>query len=161
MRVGPTTVLLCTAAIFGACVNDQSTDAFDTTGTLADFSTYVQPVLAAGCTSLDCHGNAGRPLRLYARRGLRTEVALRGKDASDEEMLANMLAISGLDTSDTKIEDKLLLLKPLSVDAGGLFHKGGNLWPDQNDPVYRCLHAWLRSGVSDEAGRAVCTEALP
>jgi len=155
-------LLMVPLLALGACaIDEQTTSVVDSPGTLGDFETYVQPVLQAGCASLDCHGNAGRPLRLYARNGLRIDVALRGEDASDGEMLSNIAAIAGLEPGVDKVEDHLLLLKPLAVEAGGLHHIGGDLWPDQSDAVYRCLHAWLRAGVSDEPGRAVCTEAAP
>lgn len=145
-----------------ACVfEDRSTEQVSERGALADFSKYVQPVLRVGCASLDCHGTEGRPLRLYARNGLRMGASLRGQDETSAEMQANMTAIDGLDPQATQVENHLLLLKPLAVDAGGISHIGGDLWPDQSDGVYRCLHAWLRSGVSDEAGRQVCTEVLP
>ena len=165
MSVGTTIQSLVAIAIgvgLAACtLDDPGPIALSSSGGLADFSTYVQPVLEVGCASLDCHGNAGRPLRLYGRNGLRLEVELRGEDASDEEMLRNIEAIDGLDPAASQVEDRLLLLKPLAVGAGGLHHIGGDLWPDQSDPVYRCFHAWLRAGVADDAGRAVCTEVLP
>lgn len=152
---------LVLALALGACTFEDPGDPMtvDPTGTLADFATYVQPVLQGSCATLDCHGNAGRPLRLYAKNGLRAGVALRTKDATDDEMLANMASIAGIDPVAAKVEDNLLLLKPLSVAAGGIHHKGGDLWDDQSDNVYRCLHAWLRSGASDDAGRAVCMRA--
>jgi hypothetical protein len=145
-----------------ACdVAPPETEPLGPSGDRADFATYVQPVLRAGCASLDCHGDDGRPLRLYARNGLRRDVTMRGLDADDAELTANMLAIRGLEPDASAIEDNLLLLKPLSVDAGGVHHVGGDLFLDQNDRGYRCLHAWLRAGVSDEAGRAICTQARP
>jgi hypothetical protein len=144
-----------------APVDEQSMVGVQAQGSVADFQQYVQPVLQAGCASLDCHGQAGRPLRLYARNGLRQRVELRGLDASESEALANMQAITGLAPETQHLEDHLLLLKPLAVDAGGVHHKGGELWRDQNDHAYRCLHAWLRSGASDDAGRAICGAARP
>jgi hypothetical protein len=155
-------VILCANLLAGACIYEEDGPApIEASGTLDDFENYVQPVLQVGCASLDCHGNAGRPLRLYAKNGLRAEADLRGYKASFDEMRANILAIDGLDPFVDQIEDHLLLLKPLAVDAGGIHHVGGDLWADQTDKVYRCLHAWLRAGVSDNAGRSVCTEVLP
>jgi len=130
-------------------------------GTVADFTAFVQPVLAAGCASLDCHGDPGRPLRLYSLNGLRLTDELRGEDESEPEMTANMLSIAGLDPEDTQIEDQLLLLKPLAVAAGGFHHVGGDLWPDQSEPAYRCLHSWFRSGTSDADAQAICQRAAP
>lgn len=154
--------LLLLLAALGACTVDAASElGVAPSGTPESFSAFVQPVLQVGCASLDCHGDAGRPLRLYARNGLRAEVALRGQDASDLEILANMHAIAGLDPQIDRIDDHLLLLKPLAVEAGGLHHVGGDLWADRTHGVYRCLHAWLRSGVADVAARALCTSVLP
>src|SRR5206468_7723502 len=35
------------------------------------FETFVSPFLERKCATLDCHGQVGRPLRLYSGRGLR------------------------------------------------------------------------------------------
>lgn len=141
-----------------ACTGPEpgTTDVEATGGSVDDFATYVQPVLRSGCASLDCHGNAGRPLRLYARYGLRVDVGLRGEDASEAEMTANMSAITGLDPTAPSVDEHVLLLKPLSTAAGGLHHVGGDLWPDRDDAVYHCLHAWLRA-----ADLTVCPEVTP
>jgi len=148
--------------VVGGCgLGDQRELPVAATGQLDAYRVYVQPVLAAGCASLDCHGKAGRPLRLFAKDGLRLDASLRGHDERDDELLANMAAIAALDPEETQVEDRLLLLKPLAVSAGGLHHVGGDLWADQTDPAYRCLHAWLRAGASDAMGRAVCVEAAP
>ena len=161
MKVAQLMTLAVGLSSAACAIDDQGTTPVGPSGNLADFSTYVQPVLQVGCASLDCHGVAGRPLRLYALNGLRIDATLRGEDASDAEMLSNMIAIGGLDPGRARIEDHLLLLKPLAVDAGGLHHVGGDLWDDQNDSAYRCLHAWLRAGASDDAGKAICTQAAP
>jgi hypothetical protein len=145
----------------GCGYDDPGFDPTARSGELDSFAEYVQPVLQVSCASLDCHGNAGRPLRLYAKNGLRLIKELRGEDASDTEMQANIEAIDGLDPASIQVEDRLFLLKPLSVDAGGLHHIGGDLWIDQNDGTYRCLHAWLRAGVSDDAGKAICNQVRP
>ncbi len=149
-------VLACACAADDAEVLDVAAS-----GGVEEFATYVQPVLEAGCASLDCHGVAGRPLRLYGRDGLRLDADLRGMDATEQEVAANIRAIDGLTPAQGQIEDHLILRKPLAIAAGGMHHVGGELWLDQSDPAYRCLHAWLRAGVSDEAGQDVCAEAVP
>lgn len=159
MRVAVLAVLVGAAA--GCAFEDQKQLQVAARGEQSNFATYVQPVLAASCASLDCHGMAGRPLRLYAKHGLRMDAALRGQEASADELAANMAAIAALDPDATSLEDNLLLLKPLAVKAGGMHHVGGGLWVNQADPAYRCLHAWLRAGASDAIGQAVCKEAAP
>ena len=151
------------AALAAGCAADDSTatTTLPEYGTVDDFTAYVQPVLAAGCASLDCHGDPGRPLRLYSLNGLRQMDELRGEDESESEMTANMLSIAGLDPGAEQIEDHLLLLKPLAVAAGGFHHVGGDLWADQGEPAYRCLHSWFRTGTSDSETQAICQLAAP
>jgi hypothetical protein len=155
--------LLAAAALAAGCGagDDSATITLPDYGTVSDFTAYVQPVLAAGCASLDCHGDPGRPLRLYSPNGLRQLDELRGEDESESEMTANMLSIAGLDPEAEQIEDHLLLLKPLAVAAGGFHHVGGDLWADESEPAYRCLHSWFRSGASDAEAQAVCQMAAP
>jgi hypothetical protein len=38
----------------------------------------------------------------------------------------------------------LLLLKPLSTQAGGLAHTGGNYWESTEDPEYQVVLEWIR-----------------
>ena len=149
------------AAGVGCAFEDQKQLQVAARGEQGNFATYVQPVLATSCASLDCHGMAGRPLRLYAKHGLRMDAALRGQEASEAELSANIASIAALDPDASSLEDNLLLLKPLAVKAGGMHHVGGDLWANQADPAYRCLHAWLRAGASDAIGQAVCKEAAP
>jgi len=158
----PTTIVLVAACgLLVACGYDEPQPTALASGTVADFSRYIQPLLQAGCASLDCHGDAGRPLRLYARNGLREDIALRGQDASESELEANMSAIAWLDPEAAQLEDHLLLLKPLAVGAGGMHHIGGDLWSDQSTDLYRCFHAWLRNGLQDADSQAICDRALP
>lgn len=156
-----TVIALCVSLACACTVQDQEEMSVTPSGELANFATFVQPVLAASCASLDCHGQEGRPLRLYAKDGLRQAAELRGQDASDDELAANMMSIAGLEPQSTQIEDHLFLRKPLALDHGGIHHVGGELWADQTDPSYRCLHAWLRAGAGDEPGQAICDAAVP
>lgn len=113
------------------------------------FEADVQPFVGPGCGSLDCHGDPGRPLRIYARFGLRMSAALRHEPVSAEELTANVAAFAALPV-------ERLLGKPLAVDAGGLRHVGGELWQTADSPEYRCLAAWL-DGLEDDAA---CTSAI-
>lgn len=122
----------------------------DTTGYIAEVDGYV----AVGCATLDCHGNAGRPLRLYSETGLRDS---RDRDLplTMAELEDNVLSFAGLDQSPPL--QNLAVLKPLAGSAGGLDHVGGDVWSDVNDPGYVCVLAWLEGRVNEE--RAACAEA--
>lgn len=154
-------LVLVLAGAAACAIDDQAQLELELPGTLPDYAAHVQPVLEAGCASLDCHGDAGRPLRLYATNGLRLDASLRGGPPTDDELAANMRLLTGLDPEVTDLESHLILLKPLAVAAGGVHHVGGDLWPDQRDPAYRCLHSWLRDGTSDAASQQICDGVVP
>ena len=135
-------LLLCVFA--AACVDNPSEPTLD-----VDFEGYeqqVHPYVEVACGTLDCHGDEGRPLRLYGEFGLRLED--RDSPISAFEYEENAYSLRGVG------DDSLILLKPLSEAAGGLHHVGGDVWPDEQDPGYRCLHGWL-------VGDAEMIEACP
>lgn len=115
----------------------------------AAFRCSVQPMLAKRCAFLACHGTALRPLRVYAPNRLRLggEASERDRPLGEEELEANYdraraLALGGHD-------EALLLQKPLDVAAGGLFHRGQEMFGGEDvfvsrdDPGYRLLLAWI------------------
>lgn len=114
----------------------------------AVYEQYVQPYTAASCATLDCHGDPGRPLRMYSELGLRGDASLRMVSISElrppqtlsaAEVSDNVTAFSSV----SKLEDgthHLALLKPL---RGGIHHMGGKLWPNEQAPGYLCLRGWL------------------
>jgi hypothetical protein len=139
-----------------------------TTGDAEFYASYVQPYLEAGCATLDCHGDAGHSLRLYAELGLRRDAALRSRSISeqseptaitDAELEDNRLALAALALSTKGSSEHIALLKPLSVTAGGIDHEGPTLWSTRQDPGYRCLRAYLVNESTDSPAGA-CAEAL-
>jgi len=120
---------------------------------VAAFATDVQPLLKAGCASLDCHGTAGRPLRLYAEYGLRERVELRTQPVSADELTANVAAFAGISVD-------VILGKPLHTSAGGMKHVGGDLWSSKDSPEYVCVAAWL-NGTSAPSACAAAVDAAP
>ena len=142
-----------------------------TTGPNEDlYKQYVDPYLARRCATLDCHGQIGRPLRLYSQLGLRQsdggsytplEVSgFTGEPTTDAEKSANYEALVALQPEvmaqvvagypNDYSERLLLLLKPLNY----IPHKGGKIiepgGPEDTDPAtqgYDCLHDWLGGGV--------------
>ena len=52
----------------------------------AVYAREVHAVIEARCGTLDCHGDARRPLRIYAETGLRLRDELRGQPLTPEEL---------------------------------------------------------------------------
>ncbi len=116
--------------------------------------TEVQPYLGLGCGSLDCHGDQGRALRIYAKFGLRESPDLRTLAVSQSEVAANASALAAL--ADGEPANHLALLKGLATSEGGLAHIGGDIWANTSAPGYQCVLAYL----SGSANATACGEAL-
>lgn len=150
-------VYLCLAP--AACTDTNIDEVPLTVGDAVAYTSDVQTYVGYRCASLDCHGDMGRTLRLYAERGLRLEDVLRDRPLTGNEIGENLLSIAAFDSLDAPVEENQILLKALAVSAGGMAHIGGAVWPDADDPGYRCVAAWL-SGTSEEnQARAACTAA--
>ncbi len=127
--------------------------------------TTVSPVFERRCATLDCHGQVGRPLRIYSGRGLRLpndagNVPGSG-DTTPDEITANYDAVIGLEPEEMSRvvagEDPprtlLILAKPLMLQA----HKGGPALAPENDPGETCITSWLLgTGVDAQA----CSDAI-
>lgn len=129
--------------------------------------TTVSPVLEKRCGTLDCHGQVGRPLRIYSGNGLRLPVDGGGIPGSSpttqDEVTANYRAVIGLEPEElTRVvagEDPprslLLLKKPLLLEA----HKGGPAFAPVNDPGETCITSWVdpnSAGIDKNA----CNQAI-
>ncbi|MDB4939521.1 MAG: hypothetical protein JWP87_6493 [Labilithrix sp.] len=113
------------------------------------------------CGALDCHGQIGRPLRIYSANGLRKNDGPNGtrdtRPTTADESLANYYSVVGLEPEEISIAhatkgefiDFLLLKKPLGIDQGGVRHKGGSVLRS-TDPGFDCLITWV-SGNADKA----------
>ncbi len=142
-----------------AC-NDTSIEEIPlTVGDGDSYAINVQTYVGYRCGSLDCHGDMGRTLRIYAERGLRSQDVLRNQQVSNSEISENLLSFAALDSLGGPVEENLVLLKGLAVSAGGMAHEGGAVWSDTNAAGYRCLAAWLAGRGEDAAAQAACTEA--
>ncbi|MFK7985952.1 MAG: hypothetical protein AB8I08_07960 [Sandaracinaceae bacterium] len=64
---------------------------------------------------------------------------------------------ASLDPDTDQVDMHLALLEPLGLDAGGVHHEGGDVWPSRDEDGYRCLRAWL-ADVPDEGA---CGRAAP
>ncbi len=127
-------------------------------GDVDAFKRDLQPSLGIRCGSLDCHGNSGRALRLYAERGRRMSADLRGKEATKDEIAANVRAFSGIWVVGESVDKHLALRKPLAVEAGGIGHVGPAIWDAKDDAGYACLKAWLLGESDAQAAQQACQE---
>ena len=144
--------LVVVAALVAACnAPDQGAQTLPA-GDVASFAADIQPIMTDSCASLDCHGDPGRPLRLYAERGLRLEAALRDTPITQEEIAHNVGAFLGV--SPGAVADHLALLKPLAIDAGGMEHLGGDLWSSPEHPHYAAIRGWLEHQQVAEPSRS-------
>ncbi|MCW5835139.1 MAG: hypothetical protein KIS78_22255 [Labilithrix sp.] len=117
----------------------------------------VSEMLGARCASLDCHGQPGRPLRLYHRAGLRlADVDVPGGGATTaDEHAANLRAAAGLEPElfarvvgegGLRAERLTLVRKALGLEG----HKGGApLAPGGSGDL--CLRSWLAAATDDAA----------
>jgi hypothetical protein len=121
----------------------------------------VSEFMEKRCGGIDCHGQPGRPLRIYSEWGLRQKTNKDGTrvtgTTTNEERLANYRSVVGLEPealeacyrSKGQISDFQLLLKPLGPESNGIRHKGGPvLRPTSNDPGWQCLYGWVSGNVS-------------
>lgn len=146
----------------GGCVT--APDPGATTYVLApDFSGFagdasnpgVQAFLERRCASLDCHGQPGRPLRLYSAGGLRMPndagLVSGGGPDTPAELRANYEAVIGLQPEQTSLvvahvlppTELLVVAKPL----GRQTHKGGQVLAT-GDSGDACLESWLVGQIS-------------
>jgi hypothetical protein len=124
----------------------------------------VSEMIGAKCGSLDCHGQVGRPLRLYSGRGLRLaadDTSGHGGTRSAEHE-ANFSALTGLEPelicdvvgAHGRDPERLTVVrKALGREA----HKGGA--PIAADSAAAsCLLDWLNGRVPRERCKAAAEE---
>jgi hypothetical protein len=123
----------------------------------------VSVVLERRCGTLDCHGQVGRPLRIYGQYGLRfvddagNVPGVQPTTATEHE--ANYQAVIGLQPElmtevvqgNAPPEDLMLLRKPLQLER----HKGGQVF-ETGDDGYNCFVTWL----GGQADYTSCTAAV-
>ena len=157
---------LAAALACASGVNEKRTTTILAPDQLA-FETNVSPFLEKRCGTLDCHGQVGRPLRLYSGRGLRipNDAGLYPGtgDTSLKEKAANYRAVIALEPEQLSrvvggkadARSLLLLQKPLDIGSPES-HKGGPVLAPQGDPGETCLTSWLY-GTIDTAACAKAT----
>jgi hypothetical protein len=131
----------------------------------------VHTFLERRCGTLDCHGQVGRPFRLFSQNGLRANndsgVVSGDQPDTPQEVYSNYLSAVGLQpeemsrvvAGDDPVTDLLLVTKPTAMET----HKGGQVI-SVGDTSYVCLTGWLMLLPEANAGEraalaAVCNQA--
>jgi hypothetical protein len=126
------------------------------------FETHVSPFLEKRCATLDCHGQIGRPLRIFSSKGLRIANdagAFPGVgDTTPTEKAANYRTVIGLEPElmsrvvggKANARDLLLIQKPLQLGSPES-HKGGPVLAPQGDPGETCLTTWIYGNTDTAA----------
>jgi hypothetical protein len=122
----------------------------------------VSTVLERRCGTLDCHGQVGRPLRIYGQYGLRFQDDAGDtpglQPTSENEHEANYQSVIGLQPElMTEVAQGnapplalMLLRKPLQIER----HKGGPVL-NAGDYGVICISTWLQG----QTNFAACTNA--
>lgn len=159
LRIAASLVVIAWASAIASCASipDENRYTVILTPSAAQYQQGVSFFMERRCGTLDCHGQDGRPMRIYGARGLRlpNDAGLTPAtgDTTPAEQLANFRAVVGLQPEQmTRVvasggqnpESLLLLQKPLSLENGGARHKGGPVIASgQADDGYVCLTQWL------------------
>lgn len=128
----------------------------------ASFETTAYPVLLRDCAFPACHASNARFFQVYGPGRVRLDpmpmedVYAAAKPA--ELQLSYERARSMLSSS--KVEDSLLLRKPLEASAGGAAHKGAdalgrNVYRSKQDAGYQTLLQWAASMQAMQAPTAM------
>ncbi|RLB56429.1 MAG: hypothetical protein DRJ42_03360 [Deltaproteobacteria bacterium] len=141
-----------------ACEVTQGYDAPTASGDSDDWAMHVQPYVARRCATLDCHGDPGRPLRIYSTEGLR-DGEDRAAPLTASELDENVLAALGVSPFGDAATHALILV-PLAPSSGGWHHVGGDIWASRDDPGYQCLSRWL-AGADSAASCATAAANVP
>lgn len=118
----------------------------------------VSTFMEKRCGALDCHGQIGRPLRIYSATGLRKNNVNGARDVrgtQPDEQMDNYYSVVGLEPEEISISrvtegaftDFLLLKKPLGTEGGGVRHKGGPVLRS-TDSGFECLITWISGAVN-------------
>lgn len=155
-------LLVCTIALAApACVSETESAPIEDMCPAKVELALVSQVFERRCGTLDCHGDAGRSLRIYGRTGLRKPrenpppgYITGGLVATTpDEVEANYYSICGVEPEkmdgvvkkELQPGDLLILRKPRLVES----HKGGQVFVE-GSPGDRCISSWL-AGTPDVA----------
>jgi hypothetical protein len=140
------------ASFAAACTSAIDEEAWQYRGSLEWFATQAQPVLAARCSNPSCHGNAARPLSIYAQHHFRLHAKETFLDSPlrAEELQHNLIQASIFTADPPDPTSALLLQKALAKSAGGIGHLHTEVFTDANDYDYQRLLTWLEQASAQE-----------
>jgi len=122
------------------------------------FRTAVSPFIEKRCGTLDCHGSATQPLRLYGELGLRHPAEANvsgGVETTSIERQDNFASVCGLEPEKMAdavgnlgaSADQLLFI---SKPRDAMHHKGGKVIEEGSD-ADRCLTGWVGALTPEDA----------
>jgi len=127
----------------------------------------VADAMQPHCGTLDCHGQAGRNMRLFGSRGLRLAADANPLDGNttSAEYDATFWSVTGLEpeTLTAVVQDKGADPERLSLirkARGHERHKGGTLM-SSGDPLDQCLVSWLAGAVVQGPCKVAAKYAAP
>jgi hypothetical protein len=97
------------------------------------FVDEVQPVLVERCAGSRCHGSRIADLQLSC-----------GQDEREQRW---NYAVSIRHLNEQAVQSELLR-RPLAVAAGGVYHEGGDVFADTEEPDYRVIRRWAEDLAS-------------
>jgi hypothetical protein len=123
------------------------------------FRCRVQPILTKSCSTLACHGDPARYYKIFGRNRLRLGGSEdeRGATMKEVERTFNLTSSKAQVDRDNPAES-MLLLKPLDVAAGGVYHGGatrygqGDVFLTRDDADYAVLEQWVLGAVEADSG---------
>ncbi len=103
-------------------------------GPLDVYAWEVEPVLEARCAQGGCHGRPDRPFVLFAPGVYRADPARTylAEALSPAEIELNARRVAALAVPSDP-ESSLALRKPLSIEGGGVYHGGGDVFADRTE----------------------------
>ncbi len=119
----------------GSCVESAPGVDLDTAPDLGDptsldrFVNSVQPVLLKRCAGSSCHGSQTADLFLTC-----------GKD--DRQQRWNYWVATRYLSEQAVVSE--LIRRPLALRGGGVYHEGGDIFPDTSDRDYKAILAWAQ-----------------
>jgi hypothetical protein len=133
----------------------------------ASFVSDVYPLLLRDCAFVACHGAPERFFQVLGPGRVRLDASATKPDdpATLPEVLRSYERARSMLASSDKLEDCLLLSKPLEPSAGGQGHKGvdelgRNVFASTNQPSYALLLRWARStGAPPSAAQLMAANA--
>lgn len=126
----------------------------------------VNAFMERRCGTLDCHGIATIPMRLYGRYGRRldpNDYPGKGPGTTLDELAANYASVCSVEPEKTaeqvqnfgqKAEELLIVRKARGIEG----HKGGVVMKE-GSPADQCIVGWLR-GQKLDAVAPLCQQAL-